>query len=115
MSRNQELHIGDIVRINDGSYAERLDKYDKFTNIGLCKDYFKVIKIMQIYKVICGCPRAENYFHDIHIKNLITGAIYLHSSSFVTLVKSNSQRLNEIDLQLNALKREKEAILNDCI
>ena len=107
MNRNQKLHLSDIVRITDGSYAERLDKYNKVAHIGVCKDHFKVIKVMTVTKL--------DYFHDIHIKNLNTGAIYLHSSSFVALVKSNSHRLNEIDIQLNALRKEKEAILNDCI
>lgn len=77
---------GDIVRIIDGSQAVRMDKYERASYIGLSKDNFKVI-----YVEPCSFLRwvedQDKVIHDIHIENLSTGAIYLHSSPYVKKVE----------------------------
>jgi hypothetical protein len=80
---NDQFKIGDIVRITDGSYAVRVDEYEKYTSIGLCRDLFEVIKKGEEYLYTKGSGILT---HDIFIKNTTTGAIYLHSSSCVKRV-----------------------------
>jgi len=72
------MEVGNKVRITDGSHAHRMDKYEQCTWIGLCTDVFEVIHIE-----LLKCATKHGVLHDIHIKNLKTGAIYLHSSSMV--------------------------------
>lgn len=107
MTASKELSVGDIVKIIDGSWAERLDKYQKDTQIGLCNHNFKVIYVKK--------PKIlhMNYYviHDIHIQDLITGAIYLHSSSFVTIIESKAHQLEEIDSAIKSLQEERDKIL----
>lgn len=75
-----ELKEGDIVTIIDGSQAIRLDKYEKYTSIGLNKNFFEVLYV-DSYPM---CTHNIGVIvHDIHIKDIETGAIYLHSSSMV--------------------------------
>jgi len=75
-----ETKVGDSVKITDGSYAVRIDAYEKSADIGLCSDTFKVL-----YRD--GTATLRNMrgvtAHDIHIKNTVTGKIYLHSLAFV--------------------------------
>lgn len=77
------MKIGDIVKITDGFYSVRLDKYEeRRTSIGLCKDDFEVIYV-ESHDFI----RVDDLpVHDIHIKNLRTNAIYLHSARFAEKV-----------------------------
>ena len=80
-----KLKKGDLVKIRDGSYAVRVDKFEKFTHIGLCEDTFEVIKVqMSDHLVTIGTIPTK--VHNIFIQNLQTGKVYLHSDSFVTLV-----------------------------
>ena len=75
-----EFKVGDMVAITDGSWAVRVDKHEKHTYIGLCRDMFEVTSKGPggMRSTVCG-----GLTHDIFIKNTSTGAIYLHSSSFV--------------------------------
>ena len=78
-----KLGIGDVVKINDGSYAVLLDSYEERSSIGFSKDNFEVIRISPNgFK--SGFTEVD--VHDIHIRNTRTGEIYLHSSSFVSKV-----------------------------
>lgn len=72
--------IGDRIKIKDGSYAVRVDKYDPHCGIGNCKDDFEIISLTHRdwLKSSPGCS-TEIVIHDVFIKNTITGAIYLHS------------------------------------
>jgi len=78
-----EIKIGDVVGINDGSYAVRLDRYEERSCIGLSRDKFVVIRY-SYSGLKCGSSNID--VHDIHIKNTRTGEIFLHSSSFVEKV-----------------------------
>jgi len=72
------MEVGNKVRITDGSQAHRMDKYEQYTSIGLCNDVFEVIYVEPVKR-----ETKRGVLHDIHIKNLATGAIYLHSSNMV--------------------------------
>jgi hypothetical protein len=76
----QRLKKGDFVYVTDGSYAHRVDEFELYTLIGLCRDKFKVIEVDVSHGFISnGADKA----HDIFIENTVSGAIYLHSSQFV--------------------------------
>ena len=75
------MKIGDKVRIIDGSQAHRMDKYEQFTSIGRCEDVFEVIYVEPL-----KYETKRGVLHDIHIRNLKTGAVYLHSSRMVAAV-----------------------------
>ena len=75
------IKVGDIVKVIDGSYSARLDKYERRSCIGLSKDSFRVIWVSDYQNIIHS--DQSTYLHDIHIQNTKTGEIYLHSSAFV--------------------------------
>ena len=78
MSSN-DINVGDKVTIKDGSYAVRVDKYEEYSSIGLCKDIFEVIQVSSSWKSIT-CT-VDLPVHNIVIKNTVTGKMYLHSAS----------------------------------
>ena len=75
-----EVEVGTKVLVTDGSFAVRVDAFEKFTSIGMCKNVFEVVKKNFNYDAIkCyTCP-----VHNIVIKNTVTGKMYLHSVNFV--------------------------------
>jgi hypothetical protein len=83
---------GDIVKIKDGSYAVRVDKFEILPKIGLCKDDFEVIEEAPFHGHIVS-EHTNALLHDIFIKNTKTGAIYLHSKAFCELVKSKTTHI----------------------
>ena len=96
------MEKGDIVKITDGSYAIRVDRYEKWASIGLCKDEFEII----------AEPYFGSYFvskntdipvHDIFIKNTITGAIYLHSKAFCRVVE---QKQSAVEMTLTDIEKK---------
>jgi len=87
------MKIGDKVKITDGSYAVRIDEYHRVTSIGMCRDDFEIV-FVENPKLTCWGGSAA---HDIHIKNLKTGAIYLHSSCMVKKV-GRRRVLNQVRL-----------------
>jgi hypothetical protein len=94
------MKTGDIVVITDGSYAVRLDNYELHTHIGLCRDKFKIICMMDRFLT----TRRGTVIHDIHIQNLKTGAIYLHSSSFVRVNIANARLIAAAPELLEVIK-----------
>jgi len=80
---HSEIKKGDVVRITDGSYSVRLDKYDPYPSIGLSENTFTVVKVK--YSSLFNRDRVE--VHDIHIQDDATGAMYLHSASCVNLAE----------------------------
>lgn len=78
-----KLKVGDRVRIIDGSYAVRVDKYQEYSSIGLSEDNFEILQIngWHLQSVV-----TDNGIHDIFIQDTKNGKIYLHSSSFVEKV-----------------------------
>ena len=93
----ESLTVGDLVKINDGSQGARLDRYDQNPCVGLCCEDFEVLWVSGCrYKTTSGW-----YIHDIHIKSMKTGYIYLHSSSLVSVVrKEKEMTVAEISQQL---------------
>ena len=83
MTQTTQIKIGDKVKIKDGSYAIRVDYYvdpNRPSNgIGLCEDTFEVIG--EAANNLTSSIGAK--VHDIFIRNLATGATYLHSAAFV--------------------------------
>lgn len=79
-----ELEKGSVVNIIDGSYAVRVDQHEEYSHIGLCKDDFVVIGLQ--YNDLHNYSGVTKV-HNIFIRNITTGAIYLHSAAFVKLVK----------------------------
>ena len=79
-----DIKIGDLVKIHDGSYAVRVDKFEPYTGIGLSKDPFEVIHKQSSDHLgyNSGLTRGA---HNIFIRNVVNGKIYLHSSGLVRL------------------------------
>jgi hypothetical protein len=90
-----KLNIGDQVKITDGSYAVRVDKYEKITSIGLCKDVFVVTS-----KTDTSLSSYDHrVVHDIFIENVRTGKMYLHTSRFVSVVAPKVLEIKISDLE----------------
>ena len=95
MKATDRLIKGDKVLITDGSYAVRVDKYEEYSSIGLCKDIFEV---MQTDRCSSHFKCDDHMFaHDIIIKNTVTGLMYLHSKAFVKLVPIKTLTLDELE------------------
>lgn len=80
---NTELKVKDKVTIRDGSYAMRVDSYETYTSIGLCKDTFEVVQTNVNHGFIRSKGSPKKAIHDIVIKNTVTDTLYLHSSPMV--------------------------------
>lgn len=82
--KRKDIEIGDLVKIKDGSYAVRVDKYEPHPNIGLCKNLYKVKGFTPNQHLITRGNIPEQV-HDVFIENTVTGAVYLHSAAFLDL------------------------------
>ena len=76
----QDIRNGDLVLITDGSYAVRVDSFERCTSIGLCRDVFEVIDTVGSSNIKCF---NGSLIHDIYIKNTVSGEVYLHSAQLV--------------------------------
>lgn len=78
------LRVGDYVKVVDGSYVVRMDKYETRSFIG------KGLVCVVIYidwKNFGPVHSNDNFrMYDIHIKDVKDGGIYLHTSRFVKKV-----------------------------
>jgi hypothetical protein len=91
---------GDLVLIKDGSQARRVDKYETYedTEIGGCKDMFKVIEM--IYPTYMINANTERKMHDMVIKNTTNHKIYIHSSSMVKhVLKVKEVTMDDVEKQ----------------
>ena len=80
------LKVGDLVKVNDGSWAVRIGEFCGFDidNTGLSTCDFLIISLDGLFEFRQG-------FHDIIIKNTENCKIYLHSSKFVSLVSPKTR------------------------
>ena len=86
---------GDIVKIIDGSYAVRVDKFEIWSEIIKCKDDFEVIEETHYQGHIISF-HTHNQLHDIYIRNTRTKAIYLHSRVYCKLVTKMNITMSEV-------------------
>ena len=86
---------GDIVKIIDGSYAVRVDKFDLWPEIRPCKDDFEVVEENHSQGHIISF-HTHTPLHDIYIKNTRTGEIYLHSRVYCKLVTKINITMSEV-------------------
>jgi len=89
------MKIGDKVKITDGSYVVRVDRYDPYITIGSSKDTFEIIKELHNDWVTDG----SQPIHDIFIKNTKDGAIFLHSKCCVRLAEPETKEVTMKDLE----------------
>lgn len=80
---NKDIKVGDLVKINDGSYAVKVSGFETYSSIGLRKQPFEVVK-----KIVDeGLSSQWSKVHDIFIKDTESGEIFLHSAAFVSLIE----------------------------
>ena len=95
---SKELKVGDLVTVNDDSWAVRIDSQEEHVSIGLSEDIFKIIKVT--YRdVICVTNIRDIRIHNIHIQNISNGNIYLHSKCMVTLIPKPVKEVTLADLE----------------
>lgn len=94
--KREELKTGDKVKITNGNYAVRVDKFEEYNSIGLCKDVFEVIK-PEINDEFIITKFREIPIHNIFIRNVKTNEIYLHSAAFVRKVRANTKLIKALE------------------
>jgi hypothetical protein len=86
-----KLKVGDNVKIDDGSYAVRVDCFQKSLNIGAGDREFSVLDFPNYIPVLKDS--FGDGVHDIYIKDTESGRIYLHSSCSLTKVEPSPKEL----------------------
>ena len=91
-----EFKVGDLVRKIDNSYAQSIDCYESKKSIHEQGGSFEIIEILYD-GLISGSTRTK--VHDIIIKNLHSGRIYLHSAEMIKLVEPKIKEVTMKDLE----------------
>ena len=76
------MKTGDKVIFKDCSYMVRVDKFEENSWDHKDTDIFEIIAFPNYPEV---ASRSNKSVHDVFIKNIKTGAIYLHSLQFCRL------------------------------
>ena len=76
------MKIGDKVKLTECSYIIRVDKYEVNRYLHNNGYIFEIIEFPRYPKLHSGSCES---IHDVFIKNVATGAIYLHSLQFCRL------------------------------
>jgi hypothetical protein len=89
------MKVGDKVKVNDGSFSVRVDSFEKYSGLhGICEDTFEILALREKVSFVV-IFKVKEHIHDVFIKNLSDGKIYLHSLSMLTLI---DQPVKEITL-----------------
>ena len=89
------MKAGDRVKITDGSYAVRVDKYEGEVYIGLCNDIFEIVNT----ELDNHISYIGTTVHDVFIQNTVDKKIYLHSIAFLKLFPPKVKELTISDIE----------------
>lgn len=90
------FRVGDKVKVNDGSWSVRVDSYHAYSDLhGICNDTFEILSIQDKNHT----DSIGDKVHDVFIKNLSDGKVYLHSQTMLSPVKVKEVTMADIERQ----------------
>ena len=101
-SMKEELKVGDLVKIIDGSYAVKVNNYEEYTAIGHSQEIFKIKSfIFDEFLVV-----SNTSVHNVFIQNTRTGEIYLHSKAFIRKVNPKIKEITIKEITIEELEKQ---------
>ena len=91
------MKIGDKVKFRDCSYMVRVDKFEENDWNHNTTDIFEIVAFPKYPELTSW---SNKRVHDVFIKNVSTGAIYLHSLQFCRLVNIKEIFIGDAECKL---------------